>query len=111
MIIVLLIVIDFIEPAPFSIKDINVTRVKIRFLNKALETYHAEKGHYPKNLNALIFDENDTKIKSSFIIKDPWGNDYQYRIPSLHGNAYDLFSLGADGKVGGTGDDADVLGW
>jgi len=30
--------------------------------------------------------------------KDPWGNEYQYRVPATRsGKAYDLFSLGQDG--------------
>ncbi len=31
-------------------------------------------------------------------MKDPWGNEYQYRIPAQRSNKkYDLFSLGEDG--------------
>ena len=29
---------------------------------------------------------------------DPWGRTYQYLKPGTHGGAYDLYSLGADGK-------------
>jgi len=39
---------------------------------------------------------------------DPWGNAYRYRAPQ--GDApLCLLSLGADGKPGGEGDDADVV--
>lgn len=42
--------------------------------------------------------------------KDPWGNPYQYLRPGQHGE-FDIYSLGADGKPGGEGDDADIGNW
>jgi len=43
--------------------------------------------------------------------KDPWGNEYVYVRPATHGGDYDLYSMGADGKPGGEGADADVGNW
>lgn len=41
-------------------------------------------------------------------MKDPWGNEYQYRIPAVKsGKKYDLFSLGEDGVES----DDDVGNW
>jgi general secretion pathway protein G len=41
---------------------------------------------------------------------DPWGFEYQYLAPSRDGSReFELFSLGADGRRGGTGDNADVF--
>ena len=42
--------------------------------------------------------------------KDPWGNGYQYLSPGIKGEV-DVFSLGADGQPGGTGNDADIGSW
>ena len=42
--------------------------------------------------------------------KDPWQNPYQYLRPGQHGE-FDIYSLGADGKPGGEGDDADIGNW
>jgi hypothetical protein len=42
--------------------------------------------------------------------KDPWGNAYVYQCPGSNGD-YDLSSLGADGKAGGQGDNADIASW
>lgn len=47
-------------------------------------------------------------IKGGFP-KDGWDNDLQYVIPGTEGRTYDLFSLGADGKQGGEGQDADIF--
>jgi general secretion pathway protein G len=43
--------------------------------------------------------------------KDPWGNAYQYVRPGSHGGEFDLFSFGADGQIGGEGNDADIGNW
>lgn len=41
--------------------------------------------------------------------EDPWGNSYQYLFPARGADdEYDLYTLGADGKPGGEGQDADV---
>ena len=40
--------------------------------------------------------------------QDPWGQPYQYSTPGANGQPFALYSLGADGKLGGTGDDADI---
>ena len=49
---------------------------------------------------------------SGYIVElpsDPWDQPYQYLSPSRDGSAeYELFSWGADGRRGGSGDDADV---
>ena len=41
---------------------------------------------------------------------DPWGNPYQYLAPGTRG-AFDLYSLGADGKQGGSELNADIGNW
>ena len=41
---------------------------------------------------------------------DPWGNPYQYLAPGTKG-PFDLYSLGADGKEGGSDNDADIGNW
>ena len=42
--------------------------------------------------------------------KDPWGNEYKYLSPGIKGEV-DVFSYGADGQPGGTGNDADIGSW
>jgi general secretion pathway protein G len=38
---------------------------------------------------------------------DPWNRPYQYITPGEAG-PFDLYSMGADGKIGGEGLDADI---
>ncbi|MBW3566742.1 MAG: type II secretion system protein GspG, partial [Proteobacteria bacterium] len=41
---------------------------------------------------------------------DPWGRPYQYANPGVKGEI-DVYSLGADGVVGGEGKNAEVGSW
>lgn len=46
------------------------------------------------------------------IAPDPWGRPYVYVSPGRHNpTSFDLYSLGRDGRPGGTGEDADVTSW
>lgn len=48
-------------------------------------------------------------IKDVTTLKDPWGNDYQYRQPGeKNPGAYDVFSKGPDGQEG---TDDDIGNW
>ncbi|MGH7646491.1 MAG: type II secretion system major pseudopilin GspG [Gemmatimonadaceae bacterium] len=43
---------------------------------------------------------------------DPWGRPYLYVAPGLaNPTSYDLYTLGRDGKVGGSDEDADITSW
>jgi len=45
-------------------------------------------------------------------LKDPWGNEYQYKLPGeINKDSYDVYSYGPDGKEGGDGDNADIGNW
>lgn len=41
---------------------------------------------------------------------DPWGNEYVLVIPGSVNYDFDIVSYGADGRQGGEGDDADIIG-
>ncbi len=56
-------------------------------------------GKYPSAL---------TDLQS--IVPDPWKHDYVYTSPGQYGD-YDLVSYGADGKPGGTDEEADITSW
>ncbi len=90
----------------------------IRSISSALELYRLDNRTYPttsQGLEALVTKpvsppEPPNWVEGGYLPSppvDPWGNVYLYRAPGDSG-PYDLISLGADGKVGGTGVDADV---
>ncbi len=87
-------------------------RIRIQQLAGQIELYKLEVGKYPENLGALVRAPGGTDkwagpYAKDADLKDAWGNDYRYNIPG-QGRAYDLVSLGADGREGGEGENRDV---
>ena len=88
-------------------------KIRIQQLAGQIEMYKLEVGKYPENLQALVKQPGGTEGKwngpyaKEPDLKDSWGNDYRFTIPG-QGKAYDLISLGADGKDGGEGENRDV---
>lgn len=82
---------------------VGVARTQVCNLVKALGHYRVRKGSYPSNsegLQALVSSGVWGKRK---IPKDPWGKEYVYRQRSTtNPDSPDVYSLGADGKDGGT---------
>jgi len=93
----------------------------IRTLEQALEMYKLDNLSYPtveQGLEALVTApaglSRPERYRTDGYIRrlpeDPWGNAYQFVIPGEMG-VYDLYSLGADGRPGGEGLDADIGNW
>ena len=105
------------------VDDARVAKAKqdIQAMQTALTMYKLDNYSYPSaelGLKALAQKPDSSTVKNwrpggylQHINKDPWGNDYLYQIPGTHGGDYDLYSLGADGKPGGEGYDADIGNW
>ena len=84
-----------------------------------LDLYRLDVGSYPtteQGLAGLTAAPNGVAgwdgpyLKEAAGIKDPWGRLFVYRSPSQRpGRAFDIVSLGADGKLGGEGEDADII--
>jgi general secretion pathway protein G len=98
--------------------EIKATRAQIDALEKALDQYRLDIGHYPstqQGLAALVAKPGDEKRWDGPYLKkgvpaDPWGNPYIYKSPGEHGD-FDLLSYGNDGKAGGSGEAADIVNW
>jgi general secretion pathway protein G len=91
-------------------------RIQLETLSQSLNYYQLDIGGYPtteQGLKALWQAPgqneawNGPYVRQERQLLDPWGRPFIYRSPSQAG-AYDLISLGGDGKEGGTGDDADL---
>jgi len=92
--------------------EVQVARAQIDSLEKALDQYRLDTRHYPQALEALTTKPDSEANWSGPYLKksvqnDPWGRPYVYRVPGSK-SEYDLYSLGRDGKPGGTGEDADI---
>lgn len=98
--------------------EIKTARAQIDALDKALDQYRLDVGHFPsteQNLAALITrpaDESrwDGPYLKKGIPLDPWGHAYVYKQPGDHGD-YDLLSYGNDGKAGGNEQATDIGNW
>jgi general secretion pathway protein G len=100
---------------------IAAARVDIATVMQALKLYKLDNERYPtseQGLQALLTKPTNGPAAKGWkaggylekMPKDPWGNAYQYLSPGIKGEV-DVFSLGADGQPGGTGDDADIGSW
>ena len=95
--------------------EVNVARAQLDALEKALDQYRLDVGHYPSTelgLKALVErPASEPKWSGPYLRKDvppdPWGKPYVYKVPGEKGE-FDLLSYGKDGQPGGTGENADL---
>jgi general secretion pathway protein G len=76
-------------------------------LEQAIEMYNLNNHRYPTNEEGLAVLVSSRLLRR--LDKDPWGNDFAYRLPGRNGRPFDVYSLGADGREGGSGDNADIF--
>lgn len=94
-------------------------KADISVLEQAIETYRLDNLTFPDDLQGLVAAPSGLAQPERYrqggyvrrLPEDPWGNPYQYRRQSAHGGQFDVYSLGADGKEGGEGNDADLGNW
>ena len=102
----------------------NIEKIKadIAQTEKALEMYKFNELKYPstsEGLDALVNPHSGLKNPYLFpedgyisaIPLDPWGREYLYEFPPRKSRKFDLYTLGADGMEGGSGDDTDIGNW
>jgi general secretion pathway protein G len=98
--------------------EVKVARAQLDALDKALDQYRLDTGHYPataQGLSALMKQPSgESRWAGPYLKKDvppdPWGAAYQYQSPGEHGE-FDLYSYGKDGQPGGSGEAADITNW
>ena len=102
---------------------VTAAKADIATLEQALQMYKLDNHRYPstdQGLQALIAKPSGQPepknynpagyLKKPKVPVDPWGNSYRYISPGSKGD-YDLYSLGADGREGGEGNDQDIGNW
>ena len=95
-----------------------IAEQSVERISGILDFYRLDVGTYPttdQGLDALNADPagvsgwNGPYLKDATGVLDPWGRPFAYRSPSNRtGHSFDIVSLGADGKPGGEGEDADI---
>ena len=103
----------------FDASKAKVAKIQIANISTALDLYKLSNNSYPTEQQGLIalVEKPDSiatwdgpYLTRADGINDPWGKPYNYKVPGLHG-AFDVSSLGADGKEGGAGEDQDLGSW
>ena len=97
--------------------------IQIESLETALKLYKLDTGVYPsteQGLEALVEKASVGIIPKKWreggylekgkLPKDPWGNEFIYLSPGVHGEC-DLISYGSDGVSGGEGKNQDINNW
>ena len=103
--------------------DARIVKAKsdLRALEAALKLYKLDNYSYPtteQGIEALVqkpsLPPEPRQWKAGGYLdrlpKDPWGGEYLYLSPGLHGEI-DLWSNGADGQPDGEGVNADIGNW
>jgi general secretion pathway protein G len=96
-------------------------KADIGSIMQSLNLYRLDNGRYPtqeQGLRALVEKPTTEPVPNNWkgggymdrVPMDPWGKEYQYLNPGVHGEV-DIFSYGADSKPGGEGNDADIGSW
>jgi general secretion pathway protein G len=98
-------------------------KIQIQSLETALKLYKLDNGTYPsteQGLAALVEPPETGAIPKNWktggylekgrVPKDPWGNEFIYLSPGVHGE-YDIISYGADGVPDGEEENKDINNW
>lgn len=111
----------FIVPRLMSRPDdarITAAKQGVTAVVSALNLYRLDNFRYPtaeQGLSALVAKPSVDPIPVNWanggylpsLPKDPWGNDYVYQLSGT-GEEVEVLSLGADGRTGGEGINADI---
>ena len=111
-----------VGPRLFSKVDqskVTTARTQVKLLRGAVESLRLDVGRYPgadEGLALLTRRPADPAMAARWrgpylddaLPLDPWGTPYQYALPGADGQAFALYSFGADTKPGGEGDAKDI---
>lgn len=98
---------------------VTAARTDVNNLMQALKLYKLDNQRYPsgeQGLQALVSKPTVGVIPPNWkpyldkLPNDPWDHPYQYANPGVKGEI-DVYSFGADGQIGGEGNDAEVGSW
>ncbi len=125
MIVVLVIIgliMGLVGPRLFGQADkakVQTAQTQVKMLRGALQTMRLDISRWPTEQEGLLLLTNKPANADAArgwagpyldeaVPSDPWGQPYQYSPQPSGNNPFTLYSFGADGKLGGQGQDADV---
>jgi len=86
----------------FERSQSEIAKTQVEMLSSSVLAFKVDVGRYPETLEELI-KSSDARWRGPYLAKqqvpkDPWNQDYQYKVPGEHG-PFDLYSLGPNGKL------------
>jgi general secretion pathway protein G len=126
IILILITTVAFYAASAFGQARVTQAKIQIETFKVALISYAIDTGTFPTQEQGLkaLHEKPDTaplpkawrKYLEQDVPLDPWGHDYLYFNPipdeiAASGDSYGIRCLGADGKEGGEGDNADISTW
>ncbi len=91
------------------------TKAQIENVSQAVDVFKLDLNRYPTRLDELMNMPSDVDPKKwqpggylKKYPKDGWDREFNYRVPGTRDKPSDVITLGADGKEGGDGYDADI---
>jgi len=95
--------------------QIQEAKIKIGKIKIKIEEYNLDVGYYPRSLEELVNDNGDSNWSGPYIkkklLKDPWGEAYQYTNPGQNDEEFSIVSNGYDKSPGGSKLDKDINSW
>jgi general secretion pathway protein G len=88
-----------------------IARTQISQLVTQVQTFQLDRQQLPSSsegLKSLTTDPKQPYYLEPDKLRDPWGHDYQFLVPGPNGHPFEILTLGADNRPGGTGEDADL---
>jgi general secretion pathway protein G len=87
-------------------------KAEVATIASAVEAFFAETGQFPSEQDGLGVLTRPTPNSPEPLLRgdllDPWGRAYVYRSASDGSSPFEVVCLGADGKAGGVGINADI---
>ncbi|MEG2940868.1 MAG: type II secretion system major pseudopilin GspG [Thermomonas sp.] len=92
--------------------NVNLAKAQVQTLAEKIQQYQMDTGTLPGSLGDLAKAPADANgwlgpYAKDAEFNDPWKQPYTYKVPGENA-PFDLVSLGADRKVGGTSVNADI---
>ncbi len=103
IILTLMSVIGYGVMSVFQSSRVDTTKLQMTRVAERIQIYSLRHKGVPGSSDGLgaVYDGEE-------VPQDSWGNEFRYVSPGPNGRDFDLISLGADGREGGSGNNADL---
>jgi len=90
----------------------NLAKAQVQTMAEKIQQFEMDTGSLPNSLDELVTQPGNANgwlgpYAKAGELNDPWNHPYEYHVPGDN-QAFDLISLGKDGKPGGDSVDGDV---